>query len=86
MIEGKLANRSDVKGMKGSALHVRCEKCNVIMHKPETILIGNKKIGFFVCQSYLSEKNYVYESKSGYAVCYCSKYCAKKHNHRFKKN
>ena len=82
-IEGKLANRVGLWTNK-----VRCEKCRRVLPKPEDIVIGdksNKPTKWFYCMSYLGTKHLVYENRDGTFSCYCSSYCAKKHNHRFHK-
>ena len=79
MIEGKLANRAWTTP--------RCEKCKKDIPKPEAIVIGNRMKNaehVYVCQSYLGTDYFIYETTGGLAACYCSEYCAKKHNHRFK--
>jgi len=85
--EGKLANRIWPNVSIGGK--PKCGKCRKVLPKTEDIVIGNKSkksTMAFVCQSYLGTDYYVYETRSGGSICYCSKYCAKKHNHRFRGN
>tara|TARA_R100000951_G_scaffold116766_1_gene130589 strand:+ start:25723 stop:25989 length:267 start_codon:yes stop_codon:yes gene_type:complete len=85
MIEGKLANRSWANTGKGG--FSKCEKCKKQLPAPELIVIGNKANKPTIhlgCQSYIGTEYFIYETVGGDSVCYCSKYCAKKHNHRFK--
>ena len=82
MIEGKLANRVWPVHHKP-----KCARCKKQTPQPETIVIGNRHKDpehVFVCQSYLGTEYFIYETTGGECVCYCSEYCAKKHNHRFK--
>jgi hypothetical protein len=84
-LEGKISNKTQVKKSGLSATHkVRCEKCSTLIDKPEVISI--KTNGFyFYCHSYAGTDHYIYDGgRSGKSVCYCSKWCAKKHNHRFR--
>ena len=78
-IEGKIAN----------AYHVQpsCGKCEKELVGAEVIVVGNKLMHSnmaWTCSSYLGTDHYIYETKNGRGVCYCSEWCAKKHNHRFK--
>lgn len=61
-----------------------CSKCNKLIDKPTTIGI-NMKSRMQLVFSYLDTKYYIYESKSGFSIVYCSEYCRNKHNHRFVK-
>ena len=82
-LKGKLANRTQVK--KRSYLKVVCcEKCSKIIDEPKDITITTNGVTLY-CKSYIGSDNCVYEGEhSGRAICYCSEYCARKHNHRFR--
>lgn len=81
MIEGKIANQSPMYKNTGKSL---CSKCNKLMDYPDTKVLGsNKKV--YLVRSYLDSPFYIYETRKGQAVVYCSKYCRDKHNHRFQK-
>lgn len=84
IFEGKVANRLKIKYYKNSGTTI-CGKCRTEIPWPEEIQVGSKKSGYFYCQSYLNTDHFVYETQGGDAICYCSKYCANKHNHRFRK-
>ena len=81
MIEGKIANQTTFNRVNGN---ICCAKCMKIIDKPETTFIPTKSHTHLV-SSYIGTPHFIYESKSGMAVTYCSKYCASKHNHRFTK-
>ena len=83
MIEGKLANRADVSLRMDSGLKAICGKCSRLFKAPKDITIEGEG-SHFICKSYVGTSHFVYEVRSGWAICYCSQKCAKKHNHRFK--
>jgi hypothetical protein len=92
MIEGKIANQAPKIRLNSGYPKPVCEKCQKLIDNPTTIYINvtiekgdpDLRKAFF-CYSYLETPNWIYESKSGSAVVYCSKYCRDKHNHRFNK-
>ena len=63
-----------------------CEKCKIVVNKPENWVLskfnGEKTYNAY---SFIGKEEYIYETKSGTAVVYCSEYCRNKHNHRFGK-
>jgi RNase P subunit RPR2 len=77
-IDGKIANQFPKEPA--------CSKCHKMLVPPKSAtlaeLSGNKI--FTIC-SYIDTFHFIYESKSGKAVVYCSDYCRRKHNHRFQK-
>jgi hypothetical protein len=80
-LDGKIANQSPEIKLSGT---VRCAKCCKGFKPPKKVEIKEddlKKV--FVCASYIDTEHYIYETKSGTAVVYCSQYCRNKHNHRF---
>jgi hypothetical protein len=91
MIEGKIANQSPNRKLNSTGYPSPvCAKCQKLVPNPATSYITvTTKTGdpdlkkAFYCYNYLETPYYIYESKSGYAVVYCSKYCRDKHNHRF---
>lgn len=60
-----------------------CGKCGTLLEFPERhfVKIGTETYATF---SYLNTPFFIYETKRGKAVVYCSGYCRKKHNHRFR--
>lgn len=80
-IDGKLANQPIRGGMLSQP---KCAKCCKQVSVPKegsyADIAGNT---IYTIQSYLSTPHYIYETKSGRAVVYCSAYCRNKHNHRF---
>lgn len=79
-LEGKIANVCFA--------YYNCGKCGKRLPEPESVVVGNKNMNStmaWICRTYLGTKYYVYETKNGYGICYCSKYCRNKHNHRFRK-
>ena len=91
MIEGKLANLFPRRTMYGTVV---CGKCSTNFKAPVAISLmvpsgsieNGKTLSMVVnVHSYIGSERFIYESKSGRAVCYCSEYCARKHNHRFTK-
>jgi hypothetical protein len=82
MIEGKIANQAPRYTHKSKT---RCEHCRKEIDHPEQRVIRlNIKLAYYVCH-YINTPHYIYETKSGRAVTYCSKYCRNRHNHRFQK-
>ena len=82
-IDGKLANQDTILTLSGK---VSCAKGCKSIKAPESAVVNNpatKQI--FKCASYIGTEHFIYESKSGTAVVYCSEYCRNKHNHRFSK-
>lgn len=88
MIDGKVANQYARLRTDGTTF---CSKCSKSITPPRVTLlnagqhytgVGTKEVVLHVSH-YINEKEFIYESKSGKATCYCSEYCAKKHNHRF---
>ena len=81
--DGKVANQA-AKEVNYTTAKCHCSKCDKIIEAPKKkhVSIEDK---VFLLQSYLGTENFIYETKSGSAVTYCSKYCRDKHNHRFTK-
>lgn len=90
MIEGKIANQSPGQRMGRNQL---CDACRTMMPAPTKSEVVGPLNEVFNLYHYLVNpefKNkmfecFIYESKSGVAVTYCSDRCRKKHNHRFHK-
>lgn len=91
MIEGKLANLFPRRTINGTVV---CGKCTKNFEAPKQVSLsfvsgttvnGVNLYTGYTLYSYLQTSRFIYESKSGRAVCYCSEYCARKHNHRFTK-
>jgi hypothetical protein len=84
-IDGKLANQTPFIKMSGK---VNCAKCNKLIPAPRYSVLLKHIDGVkfeYIIRDYIGQEYFIYESKSGTAVVYCSEYCKKKHNHRFKK-
>jgi len=82
-IDGKIANQSTALRLSGK---VSCSKCGKGIKAPQLAVVDSSSTDqFFNCASYIGTPYYIYESKSGTAVVYCSEYCRNKHNHRFSK-
>ena len=79
--DGKIANQQPkIKNLTTAKSY--CEKCNKLIEAPlrNYITVGEK---MYLVFSYIDTSHYVYETKAGVAVAYCSKYCRDRHNHRF---
>jgi hypothetical protein len=86
MIEGKIANQAPNRRLNSGYPQPVCGKCRKLVENPSTATLANiTGTSIFTIYSYLETPNWIYESKSGSAVVYCSKYCRNKHNHRFNK-
>jgi hypothetical protein len=86
MIEGKIANQAPNRRLNSGYPQPVCGKCQKLVENPSTATLANiTGTSIFTIYSYLETPNWIYESKSGSAVVYCSKYCRNKHNHRFNK-
>lgn len=82
-LDGKLANQSTSLRLSGK---VSCAKCCKSIKAPELVVVDSSSTDqFFNCTSYIGTDHFIYETKSGTAVVYCSEYCRNKHNHRFSK-
>lgn len=81
IFEGKISNQSP-KYVNYMRALCRCEKCGKFLELPDEVNI-NINNSVFNALSYVNSKSFIYETKSGTAVTYCSKYCRNKHNHRF---
>ena len=81
--EGKIVNQSPTITNLTSA-KTKCEKCARVIEAPTRFMM-NVNDTFYLAFSYLDTDYFVYETKSGRAVAYCSEYCKSKHNHRFSK-
>jgi hypothetical protein len=82
-LDGKLANQDVSLRLSGK---ISCAKCGKSIKPPERAVVDNPATKqLFICASYIGTERFVYESKGGRAVVYCSEYCRNKHNHRFSK-
>lgn len=82
-VEGKIANRTMIKRPKTDGKTL-CERCETLIDQPTDTTFSDNGTTLYL-KSYIGTDKFVYESRSGNAICYCSKYCARKHNHRFTK-
>jgi hypothetical protein len=82
--EGKVVNQSTMSGSKPS-----CSKCKKLVAPPNILMLSNPGqphgTTTYLVYHYLGTSQFIYETKSGRAVVYCSEYCRNKHNHRFAK-
>lgn len=81
--DGKIANQHP-KITNYTTAKVKCEKCNKLIESPFRCFseFSNK---VYLTFSYIGTSHYIYETKMGIAIIYCSRYCRDKHNHRFVK-
>jgi hypothetical protein len=79
-IDGKIVNQPVKKRMDGQVLCGRCSKA--IKAPTKLVLSLNHQKAIFV-HHYIGSESYLYETKKGYAVMYCSNECRRKHNHRY---
>jgi hypothetical protein len=85
--EGKITNQTPRFRFNSGDPKPTCSKCNTLIERPttQTLFIKdnfNQKHNFAIYH-YVKRPHFIYESKSGCAVVYCSEYCRNKHNHRF---
>lgn len=83
--DGKIANQRP-KIINLTSAKTRCEKCNKTIEAPFRTHIGITAGSCYLVFSYINTPHYIYETKAGISVTYCSKYCRDKHNHRFAKS
>lgn len=83
VLDGKIANQDPIIRISGT---INCGKCSKLIPLPQRVIIDSKHTKqVFECASYIGTEHFIYETKSGTAVVYCSEYCRNKHNHRFSK-
>jgi hypothetical protein len=83
VLDGKIANQEPPIRLSGK---IPCAKCNKLLPMPDKVVVSSfttKQV--YNCASYIGTDYFIYESKGGTAVVYCSEYCKNKHNHRFAK-
>jgi hypothetical protein len=81
VLDGKIANQTPDIKLSGI---VSCGKCNKKFAPPQKVTIKEESLNqLFLCASYIGTSHFIYETKGGTAVVYCSKYCRDRHNHRF---
>lgn len=81
--DGKIVNQCPII-INYTTAKTKCGKCGKIIDAPvrDFVTIGVKA---YLTFNYIQTSSYIYETKSGRSVAYCSDYCRKKHNHRFQK-
>jgi hypothetical protein len=86
-MDGKVANQRP-RGrwvLNCVPVEVTCENCNKRFGPPvSTSVKGVNYAQEFAAFSYLGSDKFIYDTKSGRSVCYCSDFCRKSHNHRFR--
>jgi len=80
-LEGKVSNQFPNPKM-GKCL---CAKCSKIIDMPVCSHLQTDEKQFYTIFHYLNHPYYVYETNRGRAVVYCSDYCRREHNHRFRR-
>ncbi len=81
-LEGKVANQYPSKlRLNGK---VTCEKCEKVFDSPVAVALNIGTSSYCVF-NFIGTERFIYETKSGSSVVYCSDYCKRKHNHRFQK-
>ena len=80
MLDGKIVNQYH-RHIEG---RYKCGCCGKKMEDPDDVFI--KLSGsYYDCKMYNPQSPYfIYETKRGNSVVYCSDECRKKHNHRFR--
>lgn len=83
-VEGKVSGQPvRMRFNSGNPLPT-CGACNKLIDRPRSSGC-NFKTRVQLLFSYFDTEYYIYETKSGYSVVYCSKTCRNEHNHRFNK-
>lgn len=81
--DGKIANQCPFI-INYTTPKTECSKCGKVIEAPHRSFIEiNNRV--YLTFNYLETTHYLYETKGGVAVAYCSDYCKRKHNHRFAK-
>ena len=86
--DGKIVNQRPRFKFNSGNPKPTCSKCGKLIHSPEKLAVVSNIIQgatMFTAYSYVGTRYFIYETKSGSAVVYCSAYCRDKHNHRFQK-
>lgn len=79
-IDGKVVNQPIRKRMDGQVI---CSRCSLRFKAPSKVVMSlTAKTSIFI-NHYIGEDYFVYETKKGHAVMYCSDDCRRKHNHRY---
>jgi hypothetical protein len=84
-VEGKLSGQPVKMRFNSGDPKPTCAACNVLLDRPEHTQIKLKE-RLQALFSYFDKEYFIFETKSGYSVVYCSKECRDQHNHRFVKN
>lgn len=86
-MDGKVANQRP-RGkwvLNCIPVEVNCGNCKKTFHAPvSTEVKGFYSKQVFAAYSYMGSEYFIYDTKSGRSVCYCSDFCRKAHNHRFR--
>lgn len=86
-IEYKIANQSPRMRFNSGDPKSTCAKCNTLVDKPlHTKIEAEDDLGkqhYFTVYNYFTKDHFIFDTKSGFSIVYCSEYCMKKHNHRF---
>lgn len=80
-IEGKISNQGVTVKLSNKCV---CGKCSKLIDPPSRsrIFTGSH---YFSVMHYLENNFYIYETNKGKSIVYCSDYCRRKHNHRFRR-
>lgn len=77
-IDGKISNQSP----RTKIGKVLCAKCSKIISHPDyaTLSLASEGGAYFI-RHYIGTPHFIFDTKSGKAVTYCSAYCKDKHRH-----
>lgn len=81
IIDSKVSNQSPQTKLNFT---VTCECCCKNFSPPKKAVLKDGKKSYLI-HHYLNEKYFIHETKSGFAVVYCSIECRNSHNHRYRK-
>lgn len=88
-IEFKIANQAPRLRFNSGDPKPTCGKCNTLLNRPLSQImyaLDNKYLKHqFSTFNYLATPHFILDTKSGYSIVYCSEYCMKKHNAKFRK-
>jgi len=93
-MEGRISNQhpQGTHRLNGECLNiVTCERCRRLFPMPQmaTFQIKDKfgdTCAYALYVYHPEDDHWIYPSSCGYSVCYCSRYCRDKHNHRFNRH
>jgi hypothetical protein len=81
ILDSKISNQSPSIKLDFT---VRCERCSSIFTPPKKGMLKYGEKSYLIFH-YLNEPYFIHETKSGFAVVYCSVECRNGHNHRYRR-